>query len=300
MSMTRYGFIDPSGDLVIPSPHGTPFSFNEGRARMPVEKGWAFIDVQGQTQLEVKRAFSGFNDGLALTDTGFIDPHGQLVLPVAFKANFTKYVVAGATYVSLGAFSSGLALVMRGGAKGLDAYLDRRGEVVLDGFAGGLATPFVEGRALVVLKKPPEGERFRLINPQGEVLASFGFESMRPFSNGRALVVAGERFGFVDPSGAWVVAPTLVPWEGYLTECAFSGGFAPVKVGRRYGFIDESGNMVIEPRFEAVRGSFSEGLAAVKHKGLFGYVRPDASWAVPPRFQSAQPFSHGRAVVQIA
>ncbi|WP_223747946.1 MULTISPECIES: WG repeat-containing protein [unclassified Myxococcus] len=65
----------------------------------------------------------------------------------------------------------------------------------------------------------------------------------------------------------------------------------------RYGFIDTKGELVIEPRFEAVNGGFSEGLAAAKEGGLFGYIHPDGSWALTPRFASAQPFTHGRAVV---
>lgn len=46
-----------------------------------------------------------------------------------------------------------------------------------------------------------------------------------------------------------------------------------------------------------MQGAFSEGLVPVKQDGLFGYLRPDGSWAVTPRFASAQPFSHGLAVV---
>ncbi|NVI98849.1 WG repeat-containing protein [Myxococcus sp. AM009] len=298
MPATRYGFIDTKGELVIPSPHGTPFSFNEGWARMPAEKGWVFINVKGQPKLQVKRAFTGFCDGLALTDEGFIDETGELVLPVAFKANFTKYVVAGATYVNVGRFGAGLAPVMRTGAKGSDAYINRKGEVVLDGFAGGLAREFVNGKAHVVLKDRPKTEQSRLIDPKGECLVSFGFKTMGRFSDGLALVVESGKFGFVDESGAWVLEPTLSPWgDTYLSECVFREGLAPVKVKGRYGFIDRTGAVVIEPRFQAVIGTFSEGLAVVKQDDLFGYVRSDGSWAIPPRFASAQPFSHGLAVV---
>jgi len=294
---TRYGFIDTKGELVIPSPHGTPFTFNEGQARMPAGDGWVFIDVKGKTTLKVKRAFSGFSDGLALTDEGFIDVKGKLVLPVEFKANFTKYVVAGATYVNVGRFGSGLAPVMRAGAKASDSYIDRKGAVVLDGFGGGLARPFVDGKAQVVLKKSPPGEESRLIDPKGQCLASFDFKTMGRFSDGLALVMKGKKFGFVDESGAWVLEPGFSNWDESLTECAFREGLAPVKVKGVYGFIDRKGAMVIKPRFQAVNGTFSEGLAAVKQDGGFGYLHPDGSWAVTPRFASAQPFSHGLAVV---
>ncbi|WNG17044.1 WG repeat-containing protein [Cystobacter fuscus] len=301
MSATRYGFIDTTGELVIPSPHGTPFAFNEGLARMPAGDGWAFVDVKGQQALKVRRAFSGFSDGLALTDTGFIDTRGTLVLPVTFKANFTRYVIAGASYSNVGRFGSGLAPVMRSGAKATDGYINPQGEVVLDGFGGGLARSFLKGKALVALKKPPKGEYWRLIDPKGACLATYPFETMSTsFSEGLALVQKGKTFGFVDEAGTWVLEPTISCWEGELSECWFNEGLARVKVKGRYGFIDKKGAQVIEPRFEAVNGAFSEGLAAVKEGGLFGYVRPDGSWAVTPRFAVAQPFSHGRAVVLLA
>ncbi|MCK8500016.1 MULTISPECIES: WG repeat-containing protein [Myxococcus] len=298
MSATRYGFIDTKGELVIPSPHGTPFSFNEGMARMPVGGGWAFIDVKGETKLTVKRAFMGFSDGMALTDEGFIDPSGKLVLPVVFKANFTKYVIAGATYVNVGRFDSGLAPVMRSGAKASDGYINPQGEVVLDGFGGGLARAFSKGRALVGLKKPPKGETSRLIDPTGTCLATYSFESMgSTFMDGLVVVVQGTKLGFVNEAGEWGLAPEIPSWDGALSECWFSEGLARMKVKGRYGFIDKKGAQVIEPRFEAVNGGFSEGLAAVKVGGLFGYIHPDGSWALTPRFASAQPFTHGRAVV---
>ncbi|MCP3098044.1 WG repeat-containing protein [Myxococcus sp. K15C18031901] len=294
---SRYGFIDTTGALVIPSPHGTPFSFNEGRARMPTGDGWAFIDVEGTQQLKVRRAFSGFNGGLALTDQGFIDPQGVLVLQVTFQANFTRYVIAGATYANVGRFSSGLAPVMRFGARGSDAYINPHGEVVLEGFGGGLARVFKDGKALVAIKKRPKGEHWRLIDPTGACLATYPFETMRPFSEGLALVARDGKFGFVDESGAWVLEPTLPQWDRGLSECCFHEGLAQVNEQGRHGFIDKTGARVIEPRFEAVNGGFSEGLAAVKEGGLFGYIRPDGSWALTPRFATAQPFSHGRAVV---
>ncbi|WNG59985.1 WG repeat-containing protein [Archangium gephyra] len=161
-----------------------------------------------------------------------------------------------------------------------------------------LGRHFVDGKAHVVLNEGPKGERSRLIDPKGQCLASFGFKMMGHFSDGLVLAVKSGKFGFVDESGAWVLEPTFLPWgDTYLSECVFREGLAPVKVKGRYGFIDRKGALVIEPRFQAVSGTFSEGLAAVKQDDLYGYVRPDGSWAVPPRFASAQPFSHGLAVV---
>lgn len=295
--MTTRGYIDLRGELVIPVASGSFFSFNEGLARMSTPKGWAFIDTKGRVTLEVENAFQGFNDGLALCGDGFIDTRGELVLPVEFKANFTKYVVAGATYVLLSPFSSGLSWVMRPGAKGVDAYINRKGDVVLDGFGGGLARSFVDGKAHVTLKKPPKGERTRLIDTEGTCLTSFAFETMGRFADGLALTMKGPNFGFVDEHGNQVIEPTFTAWDQALSECFFGEGLAPVKVNDRYGFIDKTGTLVIKPRFDGVRGTFSHGVAAVKEGAKYGYVNTDGSWAIEPTFTNAQPFSQGLAVV---
>lgn len=291
------GYIDSSGELVIPISSGSFFTFNEGLARRSTPKGWAFIDTKGRVKLEVKKAFQGFSDGLALCDEGFVDMRGKLVLPVTFKANFTKYVVADATYVLVAPFTSGLSRVMRPGAKGVDAFINRKGEVVLDGFGGGLARSFIDGKAHVTLKAPPKGERSRLIDTRGNCLTRFELATIGRFGDGLALAMKNKKFGFIDERGEWRIEPTFTPWDDSLWECVFSEGLAPVKVKGRYGFIDKTGAFVIKPRFDGVRGVFSEGVAAVKEGNVYGYVKPDGSWAIAPKFTNAQPFSHGLAVV---
>lgn len=295
--MTTRGYIDLSGELVIPSTSGSLFGFNEGLARTSVKGGWAFIDTKGRVTLEVERALQGFSDGLALCGDGFVDKRGKLVLPVTFKENFTKYVVKSATYSLVAPFSSGLAWVMRPRAKGVDAYINRKGDVVLDGFGGGLGRTFVDGKAHVTMKVPPKGERSRLIDVKGTCLASFDLNTIGRFSDGLALAMKGRNFGFIDEAGHWVLGPKFAPWNECLWECGFGEGLAPVKVKGRYGFIDKKGELVITPRFDGVRGTFSQGVAAVKEGEKFGYVNMDGSWAIEPRFTSAQPFSHGLAVV---
>ncbi|NMO21841.1 WG repeat-containing protein [Pyxidicoccus fallax] len=295
----RHGYIDVSGAFVIPSPHGNLFRFNEGLARMPVSGAWAFIDPKGRERLRVERAFTGFSDGLALTGEGFINPKGKVVLPVRFLNNFTRYVVGGKSYGHVGLFGSGLAPVTPPGAKASSAFIDKKGEVVLDGFGGGMVERFVDGKARVHLKTPPKGEVSRLIDPKGRCLASYPFKSMGSFSEGLALAHKARKLGFVDEAGAWVLEPAWSSWERDLSECRFSEGLAPVKVKGRYGFIDRKGTQVIAPRFKAVVGGFSQGVAPVKEDGLFGYIHPDGSWAIPPRFTSVQPFAHGLAAVSL-
>ncbi|AKQ66642.1 hypothetical protein A176_003554 [Myxococcus hansupus] len=294
-----HGYIDLEGKLVIPTTHKNLFRFNEGLVRLRLaEGGWAFIDPQGKEQLRVERAMYGFSDGLALTGEGFVNPQGTVVLPVRFLSNFTRYAVNGKTYALVRHFSDGLAAVTPSGAAASDKYINKAGEVVLDGFGGGLARSFAHGKAQVALKKPPKGEASRLIDTKGECLASYPFKSMGlRAKEGLTLVHQGKKFGFVDDAGAWVLEPQWSSWAEDLSECFFSEGLCPVKVKGQYGFIDRSGQQVIPAIYDAVMGGFFQGVAPVKQGTRFGYLHPDGSWALEPRFTMAQPFADGRAAV---
>lgn len=297
--MPGFGYIDPSGKMVLPTP-GRPFTFNEGLARVSTGTGdWTFIDPGGKVRLQVKQAWSGFFDGLAQTDRGFVDPKGKVVLPIQYKANFTKYVIAGATYNNLSRFGSGLLWTMRTGHPKGDAYLNKSGKVVLDGFQGGLAGPFQDGKALVQIQNPPPGERYRRIDPKGRCLASYSWHSIGQFSDGLGMISVKGKIGFIDDAGDLVLKPTWRSWFTDLSECFFREGLAPMKVGRKWGFIDRKGRMAIRPQFDEVQMGFSEGLAAVRVKKLFGYVDRKGKMVIAPQFESALPFSHGLAAVEL-
>lgn len=101
--------------------------------------------------------------------------------------------------------------------------------------------------------------------------------------------------------------PTNVMWfDGVGT---FSEGLAIVVVGNQYGYIDTTGKMVIRPQFEVPEGmsqglginwlpiSFSEGLAAAAFGGKYGYINKTGEFLIDPQFDSAKAFSDGLAWV---
>ena len=77
---------------------------------------------------------------------------------------------------------------------------------------------------------------------------------------GLYLVKVGDKYGFIDKRGKFVLRPQ------FERARRFSEGLAPVKVGSRrtgkWGFIDKTGKLVIKPQFDAAF-RFSEGLAEV-------------------------------------
>jgi hypothetical protein len=62
----------------------------------------------------------------------------------------------------------------------------------------------------------------------------------------------------------------------------FSERYAPVLISGKWGFIDETGKFVIAPRFDETRWSFSEGLSAVRVGKKWGYIGVNGEFAIPP------------------
>ena len=81
----------------------------------------------------------------------------------------------------------------------------------------------------------------------------------------------------------------------------FSDGLASVTVGDKRGYIDKTGRFVIEPRFKGAANSFCEGLAAVYDGGKkkFGFIDKTGSFVIEPRFDLPGDFSNGLSRVNI-
>jgi len=116
-------------------------------------------------------------------------------------------------------------------------------------------------------------KQFGYIDETGNLVIDGPFRWAHNFSEGLAAVAVespvGERWGFIDPSGAFVIPPRYVGPIGPFRE-----GIAEVHVdgsrGERTGFIDADGNWVIPPgRFGAK--AFVDGIAELT-------VHPPSHW----------------------
>ena len=90
-------------------------------------------------------------------------------------------------------------------------------------------------------------------------------------------VSVGDKWGFIDKTGKYVVEPQFDKIKD------FSEGLASVEVGGKWGFINKTGKYIVGSRFDNA-GEFSEGLANVKIKGKWGFIDKTGKYAVEPRF----------------
>ncbi len=111
---------------------------------------------------------------------------------------------------------------------------------------------YSEGLAIVTA-----GQQSGAVDLKGNWVASLQPGSLRAFKNGFAAGEFGGKWGFMDRAGKFVVKQE---WDAVLD---FSEGRAAVRRGDKWGLVDEAGRVISEPKWSAV-GKFSEGLAAVK------------------------------------
>ena len=92
-----------------------------------------------------------------------------------------------------------------------------------------------------------------------------GYDSIKEFSDGLAMVSKKEKYGFIDKKGNVVVKPK------YEWAYQFSDGLAVVSQDGKYGFINTKGKVAIKLKYDSA-SSFSEGLACVSKDGKNSFI----------------------------
>lgn len=297
MHKDRYGFIDRSGKMVIQPQYEKARSFSEGLAAVAEKGKWGFIKTNGewaiQPQFENARWFS---DGLCLVNKGgawmYINKKGEVVtMPAAEKYHD---------------FSNGKALItILNGKEKKVGIIDVKGEYILkptyhvikpskDGYAKAKLNDrwgIIDATGKEVVEPIYEhignyykgttwaklGKEYGLV-VNGKFTPLAGVLDIWDFSEDLAYAKKGEKVGFIDTKGNWVIEPK------YDKVRAFSKGLAPVNVGGKWGFIDKGGKLVISPIYNDAELFSEDGLAPVKIKD-WGFVNKEGKLVIPANYE---------------
>lgn len=279
----KAGYISKSGQLVIPMQFAEAGNFENGLAVVAdTSENYSLIDHTGK--IITRRAYdfiAPFSEGLARVSwndcSGFIDVTGNELIACR-NAEF-------------GNFSSGMAW-MRDSA-GRWGFINRKGETVI---------PPVYDRAESFSNNLPvrvrlDG-RWGIINREGQLLQPCIHSYIGPWSEGLALIVSNDKFGYINAAGKIVVPQQYLYNRDILGDNLFSEGTARVLLDKKAGLIDSTGKLVLPRDFDDVQ-PFSEGLAPVNKKEKWGYADRLQKLRIPYTYEYAWPFSNGIARVKV-
>ena len=121
---------------------------------------------------------------------------------------------------------------------------------------------------------------------------SFGFDEVRNFKDGFAVVHKNYKYGYVDKTGK-----LAIPLQ-YDGACDFNEGFAAVWKGEKCGIIDTSGKTVIPFEYDILAECFHEGLAIAIDGEKMGYIDKTNKIVLPLEYYGASRFEGGFALVK--
>ena len=129
---------------------------------------------------------------------------------------------------------------------------------------------------------------------EGLAMAAVNYDGIEDFSDGLAVVLKGDKYGYIDKMGNEVI-PCI--YEGDAWTATFHEGLALVKQGNRTFFINKKGKEAFPFNYEGAN-AFHDGLALVWKEGKYGYIDKKGNEIIPltDRYQG-EDFSDGLAGV---
>ncbi|MFH5183878.1 WG repeat-containing protein [Paenibacillus sp. TAB 01] len=180
-------------------------------------------------------------------------------------------------------------------SRGHSGLIDARGKYVVQPIYDSI-TPFSEGRAVVI-----DGQGFKLMDESGRIVTKKPYSYISTLHEGRAMfyVMSGggnSLYGYLDKQGNEVISAQ------YLEATDFANGKAVVKVkDGEYALIGLNGQRLAVYPYAFV-GPLGDGLLAFQKEtnGKYGYLDEKGKVAIAPAFTGAMAFQDGRAVVNTA
>lgn len=237
---SKWGFIDTTGQFVIPPEYdwAAPFS-EDGLARVLKDELWGAINRQGVMVVEpIYKQMTSFTNGLAWVEgrqNGFINTKGELVVD-ADKLGITP----------VDDFNGPLAPVRFDGNR-LIGFIDRTGNTVIKPVYN-KASGFHEGLAAVRLE-----DKYGYIDSNGKLAIPLEFDNGFPFRNGKAIVKLDDVYYFIDKNGARIDSEEYdsvdsiaagTSWDQHTPFTSYANGMLVLRQGERTFYLLPDGKLL--------------------------------------------------------
>jgi len=189
--VTKWGFVDTKGTIVIPAQFDRSGSFSEGRCVVGNDKDkWGYIDKSGKVIINYQFASaSDFTNGSAVVSNaekfGAIDKDGKYII----NPQFDRMQSDGDLFV-----------ISQGSKYG---WCDAAGKILINPqFEDAY---FFENNKLAPVKS---GDKFGYVDRDGKIIINPQFEGAFIFNGNLAIVESSDnKVGFIDKAGKFVINP---------------------------------------------------------------------------------------------
>ena len=319
----KFGFIDRSGDVVIPLDYDWVDEFSDGVSQVRKNGKTGYIDQTGKWLFDAEKTHDirPFRCGVAINYTGdgrkaIVDRSGKFIpCPYDWMYEFSEDL--SAVYIIPDEVKRKPHDGFFGPVHAKYGFADKSGKLVIPtkfisagSFHEGLAAVYVGGADTG--DTGLRGGKWGYIDKSGEMVIEPQFSSAHEFSEGLAAVTFdGINYGWIDRNGKFAIKMHRLTMAHDFHEglAWIRGATDSVPGWRDFGFITKDGKFLLHPNFRNGGDRFSEGLLntapepvwnaekGVWVPGLHGYVNERGEWVIPPQFDSAQPFRGGLAYV---
>jgi WG containing repeat len=317
----KWGFLDINGTEIIPAQYDYVYDFEDGKAKVQIGDRVFWIDKDGkETSAPEEKGKKMYQVYCEAGSFGYLNLKGEWVIEPQYYAAH--------------AFSEGLAAVMALRAEDQDCNKPELNDEFYDyGEYSNRLRIFNLGSRRRYRDNELDGyydelkvkrRLYGYIDANGITVIEAKYDQALPFKNNRAYVQYRGKWGVIDRSGKWIMAPVLdepdvqfdyrsnqyrldydhlyneggvsyndihrydEPMETFLYT--FSEGFGCIDYKGKCGFIDTTGKIIVAPVYDMVL-PFSNGLAAVRHNDLWGYIDYTGKEVIPCRYYEASSFS---------
>lgn len=307
-----WGYVDKSGREAIPFIYKKVRNFSEGLAAVQAGKKWGYIDTQGNEILApLYKQARDFHQGLALVDKRYwIDTTGRQVAlsrKYSYVGNFQPNGLAEVGQYHRRASFLDYVSIGWGWGRGGGWYDDWYGP----GWGGffymnpSFAVPedlqrgYIDMRGMEVISTENEyvgefvgdyavvgnGNRWGMVNTQGQTVIPFMYERLTPLSNGLAAFRFDGKWGYVDDTNNMVIG------NKFDSVTPFFGEYATAVMNGQGGIIDRAGKFIMPSSSEYKSlGALRYQRAAVRINGKWGYVDETGRLVIPAQYDKASMF----------
>ncbi len=324
----KWGFIDSSLKETIPLNYDFVWPFSNGVAMVQKNRKYGLINAAGVELAPIiydtldffKKSFAKF---LKNGEIGYLNREGKefdeaIELEDAWYkirkngkwgfADNKGSIIVIPIYDDVKPFKDDFATVNKSGKW---VFITRAGEQLpydeIGPFIDGFASVRTRNRYAYVSKYFVEYDSVKPFSNQKAIVYKNGkygivgkntievvppqYDYIDNFSNSRAKIKKDGQYGYLDENGAVSVPPT------YDEAFAYSNDIARVKKNKKYGFIETDGKLIGELEYADAR-DFKEGLALVKINQKYGYINTNGKVKIVPMYLDGRDYVEGFAQVK--